>query len=90
MQKSLVVGLSIVCFTITSLNTGLDLIAWGGSAQPSEGTTLRVGLPFLFTNQPADPARGGGLQLIADGLAETLWMPLPPMPWAMPLQKSPC
>lgn len=42
-------------------------------APRAEETTLKVGLPFLFTNQPADPAKGGGFQLIQMGLAETLF-----------------
>lgn len=50
----------------------------------AEEKSLRVGLPFLFTNQPADPAKGGGFQLIQMGLAETLFKlskDLRPEPW---------
>jgi peptide/nickel transport system substrate-binding protein len=49
-----------------------------------EGKTLKVGLPFLFTNQPPDPAKGGGFQLIQYGLGETLFKlgkDLRPEPW---------
>ena len=47
-------------------------------------TTLRVGMPFVFTNQPADPVKGGGFQLIQMGLGETLLKlgkDLRPEPW---------
>jgi peptide/nickel transport system substrate-binding protein len=49
-----------------------------------EEKTLKVGLPFLFTNQPPDPAKGGGFQLIQYGLGETLFklgQDLRPAPW---------
>jgi peptide/nickel transport system substrate-binding protein len=84
MEKALVVGLSIICFELALLNNGLYSVAWGGSAQPSEEKTLKVGLPFLFTNQPPDPAKGGGFELIQNGLAETLFKlgkNLRPAPW---------
>jgi len=84
MRKALAIGLSIVCFTLASQNLGLDLIAWGGAAQPSEEKTLKVGLPFLFTNQNPDPHKGGGLHLIQTGVAETLFKlgkDLKPEPW---------
>jgi peptide/nickel transport system substrate-binding protein len=45
---------------------------------------LRVGLPFLFTNQPPDPSKGGGFHLIQTGLGETLFkldQDLRPEPW---------
>jgi peptide/nickel transport system substrate-binding protein len=45
---------------------------------------LRAGLPFLFTNQPPDPAEGGGFHLIQTGLGETLFklnQDLRPEPW---------
>jgi peptide/nickel transport system substrate-binding protein len=45
---------------------------------------LRVGLAFLFTNQPPDPAKGGGFELIETGLGETLFklgQDLRPEPW---------
>jgi peptide/nickel transport system substrate-binding protein len=49
-----------------------------------EAKTLKVGVPFLFTNQPPDPATGGGFQLIQYGLGETLFrlgQDLRPAPW---------
>jgi peptide/nickel transport system substrate-binding protein len=64
------------CFGFLLVTLILGITACSESASPSprmEEKTLRVGLPFLFTNQPADPAKGGGFQLIADGLAETLF-----------------
>jgi peptide/nickel transport system substrate-binding protein len=50
----------------------------------TEERALRVGLPFLFTNQPSDPAKGGGFELIETGLGETLFklgQHLRPTPW---------
>lgn len=47
-------------------------------------TILRVGMPFVFTNQPPDPVKGGGFQLIQMGLGETLFKlsrDLRPEPW---------
>ncbi len=47
-------------------------------------TTLRVGLEFLFTNQPPDPAKGGGFELVKTGLGEALFKlgkDLKPEPW---------
>lgn len=53
------------------------------AARPKE-TTLRVGLPFLFTNQNPDPHKGGGFHLVQTGVAETLFKlgkDLRPEPW---------
>src|ERR671932_1316649 len=75
------------CFGFLLVTVILGITACSESASPSPSMkekTLRVGLPFLFTNQPADPAKGGGFQLIADGLAETLFKlghDLRPVPW---------
>jgi peptide/nickel transport system substrate-binding protein len=59
-----------------------------GQQTPNVATTgervLRVGLPFLFTNQPPDPAKGGGFELIETGVGETLFklgQDLRPEPW---------
>jgi peptide/nickel transport system substrate-binding protein len=46
--------------------------------------TLKVGLPFLFTNQNPDPHKGGGSHLVQTGVAETLFKlgkDLRPEPW---------
>jgi peptide/nickel transport system substrate-binding protein len=54
------------------------------NAAPTGERVLRVGLPFLFTNQPPDPAKGGGFELIETGLGETLFklgQDLRPEPW---------
>ena len=60
--------------------------AQAGESPESSGEerVLRAGLPFLFTNQPPDPARGGGFPLIQTGLGETLFKlsrELRPEPW---------
>jgi peptide/nickel transport system substrate-binding protein len=46
-------------------------LAFGG--RDVEEKTLKVGLPFLFTNQSPDPHKGGGLHLLQTGVAETLF-----------------
>ncbi|HEU0020731.1 MAG TPA: ABC transporter substrate-binding protein, partial [Dehalococcoidia bacterium] len=67
-------------------NTGPVQPAQAGSAPEATAgeRVLRAGLPFLFTNQPPDPARGGGFHLIQTGLGETLFklsQDLRPEPW---------
>ena len=34
MKRAMVVGLTLICFKITSLIPGLDVVAWGGAAGP--------------------------------------------------------
>ena len=64
--------------------SALSVPVGGGGASITEEKALRLGLPFLFTNQPADPASGGGFFLIQLGLGETLFKlskDLRPEPW---------
>jgi peptide/nickel transport system substrate-binding protein len=67
-----------------SENSGPAQAGGGAPASAAGERVLRAGLPFLFTNQPPDPAEGGGFHLIQTGLGETLFKlghDLRPEPW---------